>query len=135
MFELMHDLKGMGENNAAWNRKTLLHRDTILAASSIYQEMYGLEEGGIPATFFVLYMIGWKPHETQQKAATRGSATASLGDLSSLNNQRNKNITDIPLVCPTFWQWVHFNKCHFLGKLVPYYIVSLGPREELHGLP
>ena len=37
MLELMHDLKGMGENNAAWNRKTLLHRDTILAASSIYQ--------------------------------------------------------------------------------------------------
>ena len=37
MLELMHDLKGMGENNAAWNRKTLLHRDTILAASSIYK--------------------------------------------------------------------------------------------------
>ena len=37
MLELMHDLKGMGENNAAWNRKTLLHRDTIVAASSIYQ--------------------------------------------------------------------------------------------------
>ena len=27
--------------------------------------MYGLEDGGIPATFFVLYMIGWKPHESQ----------------------------------------------------------------------
>lgn len=88
MLELMHDLKGMGENNAAWNRKTLLHRDTILAASSIYQEMYGLEDGGIPATFFVLYMIGWKPHESQQKAAKRGSATASFGDLSSLNKPK-----------------------------------------------
>lgn len=85
MVELMQDLKGMGENNAAWRRKTLLHRDTILAASSIYQEMYGLEDGGIPATFFVHYMIGWKPHESQQKAAKRGSSTASFGDLSSLN--------------------------------------------------
>ena len=28
-------------------------------------EMYGLEGGGVPATFFVLYMIGWKPHESQ----------------------------------------------------------------------
>ena len=37
MLELMHDLKGMGENNAAWNRKALLHRDTIMAASSIYK--------------------------------------------------------------------------------------------------
>ena len=27
--------------------------------------MYGLEDGGIPATFFVHYMIGWKPHESQ----------------------------------------------------------------------
>ncbi|CAH3133998.1 unnamed protein product [Pocillopora meandrina] len=88
MLELMHDLKGMGENNAAWNRKTLLHRDTILAASSIYQDMYGLEDGGIPATFFVLYMIGWKPHDSQQKAATRGSATASFGDISSLNKPK-----------------------------------------------
>lgn len=88
MLELMHDLKGMGENNAAWNRKTLLHRDTILAASSVYQDMYGLEDGGIPATFFVLYVIGWKPHESQQKAATRGSATASFGDLASLNKPK-----------------------------------------------
>ena len=28
-------------------------------------EMYDLEDGGIPATFFVHYMIGWKPHESQ----------------------------------------------------------------------
>ena len=27
--------------------------------------MYGLEEGGIAVTFFVLYVIGWKPHESQ----------------------------------------------------------------------
>lgn len=90
ILELMHDLKGMGENNASWNRKNLLHRDTILAASSIYKEMYGLEDGGIPATFCVLYMIGWKPHESQQKAATRGSATASFGDISSLNKPKPK---------------------------------------------
>lgn len=36
MLELMYDLKGMGESNASWNRKTILHRDTITAASSIY---------------------------------------------------------------------------------------------------
>lgn len=30
-----------------------------------FLDMYGLEEGGIPATFFVLYVIGWKPHESQ----------------------------------------------------------------------
>lgn len=28
-------------------------------------EMYGSEDGAVPATFEILYMIGWKPHESQ----------------------------------------------------------------------
>ena len=32
---------------------------------SHFAEMYGLEDGGIPATFFVHYIIGWKPHDSQ----------------------------------------------------------------------
>lgn len=28
-------------------------------------EMYGNEDGSVPATFQILYMIGWKPHESQ----------------------------------------------------------------------
>uniref|UniRef100_A0A3B4GF57 Arginine-hydroxylase NDUFAF5, mitochondrial n=1 Tax=Pundamilia nyererei TaxID=303518 RepID=A0A3B4GF57_9CICH len=82
IMEVMTDLQ-MGESNCAWNRKSLLHRDTILAAAAIYK-MYGSEDGSIPATFEILYMIGWKPHESQfqAKPAKRGSATASFGDLS-----------------------------------------------------
>lgn len=41
MFELMWDLKGMAENNAAFNRPIHLNRDTMMAASAIYKEMYG----------------------------------------------------------------------------------------------
>jgi len=37
MFELMEDLQGMGESNCAWNRKALLHRDTMLAAAAVYR--------------------------------------------------------------------------------------------------
>ncbi|XP_076355286.1 arginine-hydroxylase NDUFAF5, mitochondrial isoform X2 [Tachypleus tridentatus] len=85
MFELMWDLKGMAENNASWSRKAHLHRDTILAAASIYKEMYGNSDGTIPATFQILYLIGWKPDETQAKPAKRGSGTMSLKDLSSLD--------------------------------------------------
>lgn len=40
LFELMWDLKGMAENNAGVNRKLHLHRDTLLAASAIYQGMW-----------------------------------------------------------------------------------------------
>ncbi|XP_073348001.1 arginine-hydroxylase NDUFAF5, mitochondrial [Pagrus major] len=91
--EVMTDLQGMGESNCAWNRRSLLHRDTILAAAAIYKEMYGNEDGSVPATFEVLYMIGWKPHESQAKPAKRGSATASFGDLSKIGQPTNTKKT------------------------------------------
>ncbi|MEQ2183372.1 hypothetical protein GOODEAATRI_031964, partial [Goodea atripinnis] len=31
--------------------------------------MYGSEDGSVPATFEILYMIGWKPHESQLSEA------------------------------------------------------------------
>jgi len=37
----MWDLKGMGENNAAYNRPLHLNRETMLAAAAIYKELYG----------------------------------------------------------------------------------------------
>ncbi|XP_040891379.1 arginine-hydroxylase NDUFAF5, mitochondrial isoform X1 [Toxotes jaculatrix] len=85
IMEVMTDLQGMGESNCAWNRRLLLHRDTMLAAAAIYKEMYGNEDGSIPATFEILYMIGWKPHESQAKPAARGSATVSFRDLSKIS--------------------------------------------------
>ena len=79
MFELLHDLRGMGETNCAWTRPLLLKRSVMHAAAAIYHEMYGVErgaepegeEGGdkvIPATFQLLYFIGWKPHYSQVHA-------------------------------------------------------------------
>ncbi|XP_078261786.1 arginine-hydroxylase NDUFAF5, mitochondrial isoform X1 [Rhinoraja longicauda] len=85
IFEVMEDLQGMGESNCAWNRKSMLHRDTILAAAAIYKEMYGNKDGSVPATFQILYMIGWKPHESQALPAKRGSASVSMGDIGKLS--------------------------------------------------
>ncbi|XP_068209031.1 arginine-hydroxylase NDUFAF5, mitochondrial-like [Palaemon carinicauda] len=85
IFELMFDLQGMGESNASIKRKPLIHRDTLLAASAIYQEMYGNKDG-IPATFQVIYMIGWKPDPSQVVSqADRGTGQVSLKDLHKLN--------------------------------------------------
>ncbi|XP_043912092.1 arginine-hydroxylase NDUFAF5, mitochondrial isoform X1 [Protopterus annectens] len=81
MFDVLEDLKGMGESNCSWNRKPLLHRETMLAAAAIYQEMYGNDDGSVPATFQIFYMIGWKPHESQAKPAKRGSGTVSFSDI------------------------------------------------------
>jgi NADH dehydrogenase [ubiquinone] 1 alpha subcomplex assembly factor 5 len=82
-FELVKDLRGMGESNASVKRHGHLSPDTFAAAAATYQEMYGNDDGTIPATFQVIYLLGWKPDDSQVKAAPRGSATHSLADLST----------------------------------------------------
>ncbi|KAI9313277.1 S-adenosyl-L-methionine-dependent methyltransferase [Dichotomocladium elegans] len=81
MFELMEDLKAMGENNAVLTRRHMLSRDTLLAAAAIYKELHGNPDGSVPATFQIIYMIGWKPSPSTPLPKKRGSATASLKDV------------------------------------------------------
>lgn len=89
MFELMWDLKGMAENNAAINRKLHLNRDTLMAAAAIYNELYGkTKEDGtpyIPSTFQIIYMLGWKPHPSQPKPLSPGSGQISFKDIHNLD--------------------------------------------------
>ena len=79
----------MGENNAARNRKLHLKRDTALAAAAIYQELYGkIKEDGstyVPATFQIIYMLGWKPDHSQPKPLERGTGEVSFKDLYKLD--------------------------------------------------
>lgn len=89
MFELLHDLKAMGESNAAFNRPLTISRDVLLAASTIYEEMYPKKhpetnENGIQATYQVIYFIAWKKHESQPKPLERGSANVSFKDLGKI---------------------------------------------------
>ncbi|XP_003392146.1 PREDICTED: arginine-hydroxylase NDUFAF5, mitochondrial-like, partial [Amphimedon queenslandica] len=63
--ELMHDLKGMGENNAVKHRPNYIRRTTLKRAAEIYKSDYGNEDGSVPATFQLLYFIGWKPDPSQ----------------------------------------------------------------------
>ena len=60
-----HDsILGMAENNASWKRPLHLKRETLMAAASIYQAMYGQEnpndpgQPSIPATFQIVFFIG-----------------------------------------------------------------------------
>jgi SAM-dependent methyltransferase len=76
---LMRDLRGMGESNILSRRRTgFTRRATLLTAAAHYCEMFGDENGRIPATFQVLYLAGWCPHESQQKALKPGSGEFSL---------------------------------------------------------
>lgn len=85
MIELMYDLKGMGENNSAFNRPLHLNRDVIMAATTIYDELYKCEEG-VMATYQLIYLIGWKPGPNQPVPLERGSANASFKDLGNITN-------------------------------------------------
>ncbi|XP_020284210.1 arginine-hydroxylase NDUFAF5, mitochondrial isoform X2 [Pseudomyrmex gracilis] len=89
MFHLMWDLKGMAENNTARNRNLHISRDILIAAASIYKELYGKPKEDntifVPATFQIIYMLGWKPDPSQPKPLERGTGQVSLKDLYKLD--------------------------------------------------
>jgi SAM-dependent methyltransferase len=78
---LMHDLRGMGATNAlVERRRTPTHRATLLRMAQIYGERFADPDGRIRATFEVIWLSGWAPHESQQKPLKPGSAKASLAE-------------------------------------------------------
>lgn len=77
---LMEHLVCMGEGSASINRQFAVGRDTFLSMASIYQQLYGLDDGSVRATFEIIYIIGWRPDASQPKACQRGSAKQSMRD-------------------------------------------------------
>lgn len=86
-FALMKDLQAMGESNAVISReKGAIQRDVLLAAEGIYRELHGNEDGSLPATFRLVYMIGWKRSPNQAKPLERGTGMFSIKDI--LENEK-----------------------------------------------
>jgi NADH dehydrogenase [ubiquinone] 1 alpha subcomplex assembly factor 5 len=81
-FALMRDLQSMGESNAILGREAGgIKRDVLLANEGIYKELHGNEDGSIPATFRMIYMIGWKEGPNQAKPLPRGSGQTNIKDI------------------------------------------------------
>ncbi|KAF2139672.1 uncharacterized protein K452DRAFT_275150 [Aplosporella prunicola CBS 121167] len=83
IFALMTDLQAMGESNAVLGREMgPIRRDVLLAAEGIYRALHA-EEGqeGIPATFRLIYMIGWKEGPNQGQPLPRGSGMVSIKEM------------------------------------------------------
>ncbi len=77
---LMHDLRAMGETNVMLSRRrTPLRRATLLRTCEIYTQNFSVD-GRIEATFELIFLTGWAPHDSQQKPLRPGSATARLAD-------------------------------------------------------
>jgi SAM-dependent methyltransferase len=82
IFELMADLRGMGETNATFERsRTPLTRRLLLQAAEVYHDRYSNSDGRLEATFHVIYLHGWAPHESQQKPLRPGSAKQRLAQV------------------------------------------------------
>ncbi len=80
-FRLMADLRGMGLTNAlAQRRRIPLRRATLIRMAAIYAERFADPNGRIRATFDMVWLSGWAPHESQQKPLRPGSASARLAD-------------------------------------------------------
>jgi SAM-dependent methyltransferase len=78
-FSLMQDLRRMGATNVMIERRrTPTRRATMLRMAQIYGERFADPDGRIRATFDVIWLSGWAPHESQQQPLRPGSATTSL---------------------------------------------------------
>jgi SAM-dependent methyltransferase len=78
---LMRDLRAMGLTNALVERRRApLRCATLLRAAQVYAERFSDPDGRIRATFEIVWLSGWAPHESQQKPLRPGSAKARLAD-------------------------------------------------------
>jgi SAM-dependent methyltransferase len=80
-FALMQDLRRMGATNILVERRRMpTRRATMLRMAQIYGERFADADGRIRATFDIIWLSGWAPHDSQQKPLRPGSAKASLED-------------------------------------------------------
>ncbi len=80
MNALMRDLRAMGETNPLRARSRHTSRRAIFArAAEIYRDRFATD-GRLRATFDVVYLTGWAPHDSQQKPLRPGQASTRLAD-------------------------------------------------------
>lgn len=78
---LMRELKAMGAGNVLADRRRVpVTRSLLARACQVYEEMFGIGEGRVAATFELITLTAWAPHESQQKPLRPGSAAARLAD-------------------------------------------------------
>ena len=81
IFALMRDLKAMGMANPLKGRsRRPVSPKFFLRAAELYAERFSDPDGRIRATFSIVFVSGWAPHESQQKPLKPGSAKMRLAD-------------------------------------------------------
>ena len=81
IFHLIRDLRYMGETNALNLRKRHFEAKRFFQlADELYKKHFSDADGRIIATYEVLFLTGWTPHESQQKPLRPGSAKTRLAE-------------------------------------------------------
>jgi SAM-dependent methyltransferase len=87
-FGLFRDLKAMGAASPLVERERRSPgRRFFLRTAEIYAERFSDSDGRIRASFEIVSLAGWAPHESQQGPARRGSGEVSLAAV--LGKKRN----------------------------------------------
>jgi SAM-dependent methyltransferase len=80
-FRLLHDLRRMGAANPLVERRRVpLRRATLMRAMEVYAERFADPDGKVRASFDIIWLSGWSPHESQQQPLRPGSAKQRLAD-------------------------------------------------------
>lgn len=78
---LLADLRAHGETNVlSERRRTPLSRAARRAVEAHYRANHADVRGKLRATFEIIYLTGWAPHESQQQPLRPGSAKARLAE-------------------------------------------------------
>lgn len=81
LFPLIHDLRRMGATSPLLERsRRPLGRKAWMRAAEIYAQRFADADGRVCATFDVVWLSGWGPHESQQQPLRPGSAAGRLAD-------------------------------------------------------
>lgn len=77
---LVRDLRSHGLSNSMTERRRRFLPRRTWAALRDYYAAHHAAQGKLNATFETVYLMGWAPHESQQKPLKPGSAKARLSD-------------------------------------------------------
>ena len=81
LFDLMFDLRAMGMTNPLVGRtRKPASRRFFETAAEIYRDRFADPDGRVRATFSMVNLSGWAPHESQQQPLRPGSATTRLAE-------------------------------------------------------
>ena len=86
--ELMRELSAMGEGNLVVERRRgLARRATLVRAAEIYHDRFLQASGRVTASFEVLFLHGWAPHQSQPKPLKPGTARHRLAEALGVTEQ------------------------------------------------